>query len=140
MGQIKEVNVLKQEKGVGTLTEQLKEAQLQLESMQELFLMLKKAVMGKNKTQKSDAVPEDDGVYNKDGVPLNSSYIGYTRASEYPYILVVNAEGTYCVGNNKFPALSASAEFVSGVRRSGWTFWCLIDGRTLKEVYKKKKK
>jgi hypothetical protein len=43
----------------------------------------------------------------------------------------------YRIGNFKYASLSAAAEVVSGVRRSGWVFWKLPSGETLKELYKK---
>lgn len=73
---------------------------------------------------------------NKDGVPLNTTLIGYTRGM--PYILIVNELGEYLVGNAKYQSLSAAAEAVSGVRRSGWTFWMTVDGRQAKEAFGKK--
>lgn len=72
---------------------------------------------------------------NKDGVPLNSTLIGITKG--VPYILVVNELGEYLVGNNKYHSLSAAAEAVSGVRRSGWTFWKTAEGITVKEAFRK---
>jgi len=45
-------------------------------------------------------------------------------------------DGGFWVGNTQYPTLSAAAEAVSGVRRSGLTFWKLPDGKTVKEVFK----
>lgn len=136
----KEVKVLKAD-DIPTLQAQLKDLKLKLDAMVTLFHMLRKTVGNKHKNERHMDPPKagDNGIYNKDGIPLNSQYIGYTQSSEYPYILVVDTEGLYHVGHNTFTSLSASAEFVSGVRRSGWTFWKLLDGRTIKEVYRDKK-
>lgn len=46
-------------------------------------------------------------------------------------------DGAFYIGNTKYDSPSAAAEAISGVRRSGWTFWKLPDGRSIKEVYKK---
>ena len=73
---------------------------------------------------------------NHEGVPLNMSLIGITRG--IPYILIVDEFGRYSVGNDEYQSLSAAAEAVSGVRRSGWTFWKTSDGRTAKEAFGKK--
>ncbi len=117
-----------------SLKEEFEDMKLKLESITEMFYILRKRY-GKKKKDKSEKDVVDD-VFNKDGIPLNSSFIGYTSSSNYPFILIINEKGNYKVGNKSFNSLSASAEFVSGVRRSGWTFWKLFDGRTLKEVYK----
>ncbi|RLI56702.1 MAG: hypothetical protein DRO87_07760, partial [Candidatus Thorarchaeota archaeon] len=53
------------------------------------------------------------------------------------YILRPTPEG-FRVGDQIYKSLSAAAEAVSGVRRSGWTFWKLPDGRTAKEAFGKK--
>ena len=71
---------------------------------------------------------------NKDNVPLNSTLIGVTQG--LPYVLVVNELGEYMVGKNTYMSLSAAAEGVSGVRRSGWVFWKTADGKTAKEAYR----
>lgn len=73
---------------------------------------------------------------NKDGLPLNTTLIGISK--DVPYILIINDIGEYLVGNTKHASLSSAAEAVSGVRRSGWTFWKLPDGRTAKDVFRKR--
>jgi len=71
---------------------------------------------------------------NKDGIPLYSSMIGSTKYG--PRILYVGEDGYY-LGNRKYLSLSAAAEAASGiVRKSGWVFWKLPDGRTPKEAFK----
>ena len=123
-------------KPANTLKSELKDLQLKLDSITEMFYLIRKRY-GKKSEQKVAEQSVDD-IYNKDGVPLNSSFIGFTQNSKYPYILLVDDKGIYRVGKETFLSLSSAAEFVSGVRRSGWTFWQLLDGRTLKEVYKNK--
>ena len=114
--------------------EEFEDMRLKLDSITEMFYIFKKRYNEK-KNKKSKKVKTKD-ISNKDGIPLNSSFIGYTKNSNYPFILIIDAHGKYKIGEKVFNSLSASAEFVSGVRRSGWTFWKLFDGRTLKEVYK----
>jgi len=75
------------------------------------------------------------GDLNKDGIEIGSSFIG-TSSKSGIFVLTVNADGYY-VGETCFESLSAAAEAVSGVRRSGWTFWKLTDGRTLKEAFRR---
>jgi len=68
-------------------------------------------------------------------VPYNVLLVGITRGIQYT--LVRTPQG-FRVGNSVYKSLSAAAEAVSGVRRSGWTFWRLPDGRTAKEAFGKK--
>jgi len=73
---------------------------------------------------------------NKDSIPVGISMIGLTRFG--PRILTVGEDGSYYVGPTKYNSLSAAAEGESGiVRKSGWIFWKLADGRTAKEAFKR---
>jgi hypothetical protein len=72
---------------------------------------------------------------NKDGIEVGSSFIGESQNTGI-FILTVRADGYY-VGETPYASLSAAAEAVSGIRRSGWTFWKLTDGRTLKEAFRR---
>jgi len=67
-------------------------------------------------------------------IPHNITFFGITKGRMYT--LVSSPEG-FRVGNTVYKSLSAAAEGVSGVRRSGWTFWRLADGRTAKEAFNK---
>lgn len=73
---------------------------------------------------------------NKDGVPVGLSLVGHSNRGGMR-VLTVDAEG-YRIGNQPYESLSAAAEASSGVRRSGWTFWKLPDGRSVKEVFGKR--
>ena len=72
---------------------------------------------------------------NKDGLPLYIHFMGVSRG--VPYVLLVRPDAYY-VGTTPYATLSAAAKAVSGVRRSGWTFWKLPDGRTVKEAFNKR--
>ncbi|TET61125.1 MAG: DUF2924 domain-containing protein [Candidatus Stahlbacteria bacterium] len=72
---------------------------------------------------------------NKDGIPIGLECWGTTEKVPYLLIMSVEIDG-YRIGNFKYSSLSAAAEAVSGVRRSGWVFWKLPTGETLKELYK----
>lgn len=72
---------------------------------------------------------------NKDGIPIGTICFGGTEKSPFIFYLTVEEDG-YVVGGQKFASLSAAAETVSQVRRSGWAFWRLLDGRTLKEAFR----
>lgn len=66
-------------------------------------------------------------------IPEGTVLYGSTHGLNY--FLQVK-DGAFWVGDKRYDSLSAAAEAVSGVRRSGWTFWKLPDGRTVKEVFK----
>lgn len=72
---------------------------------------------------------------NKDGLPIGISLVGHSMRGG-THVLTIN-EDRYYVGTSGYHSLSAAAEAVSGVRRSGWTFWKLPDGRTAKEAFGK---
>lgn len=101
----------------------------QIKTMTETVAMLQ-ARMNKEQVATSSPV-------NKDGLPIGLTCIGITEKSAFTFFLTVR-ENSYSIGNKEYGSLSAAAEAVSGVRRSGWVFWKLPDGRTLKEVYKKR--
>ena len=101
----------------------------QMKHMQRILMRMKKKAVGEDLP-----VPAVDNP-NKDGIPIGTVCIGSTEKSHFLFYLTVGAEG-YTVGSQTFASLSAAAEAASQVRRSGWTFWKLLDGRTLKEAYR----
>ena len=101
----------------------------QMKHMQRVLMRLKKKAVG---AELPVPVPDD---LNKDGIPIGTLCIGATEKSHFLFYLTVEADG-YVVGSQKFASLSAAAEAASQVRRSGWTFWKLLDGKTLKEAYR----
>ena len=118
--------------GIGTTIEPttLEERLAALEAKMELLIKLvtsKQSVILKNKRQ-------GDPNLNKDGLPLYMHFMGISRG--VPYVLTVRPDAYY-VGTTPYATLSAAAKAVSGVRRSGWTFWKLPDGRTVKEAFNK---
>ena len=78
-------------------------------------------VINKKKKEQKIEIPE--------GTMLHAASKGLS------YFCRVEAGG-FKVGATSYESLSAAAEGVSGVRRSGWTFWRMSDNRTVKEVYK----
>ena len=74
---------------------------------------------------------------NKDGLPVGLVCYGVTEKSQFPFCITVEGD-CYALGAMKYASLSGAAQSVSGVRRSGWAFWRLPDGRTLKEVFRKR--
>ena len=81
---------------------------------------------------------------NKDGLPVGLRVqadvdgVGeVTLKVDKRKYTVVNVNGVELTGGKNFNSLSQSAEFFSKIKRkSGWVYWRLQDGRTLKEVYK----
>ena len=102
----------------------------QMKHMQRILMRMKKAA-----ASGPLPIPALEPGVNKDGIPVGTLCIGATEKSHFLFYLTVEAEG-YAVGSQKFASLSAAAEAASLVRRSGWTFWKLLDGRTLKEAYR----
>ena len=77
--------------------------------------------------------PEVAEGLNFDGIPLGINLIGTSQRSGIS-VMTVHPDGYY-LGFNRHDSLSSAAEEASGVRRSGWTFWKLADGRTVKEAF-----
>lgn len=114
------------------LNDKVKMLEASITAMQEAFSITRKTLI--TKEQADPALNAYAVEKNKEGLPLSTCLIGVTKG--IPYVLTIWTDGKYYVGNKKFASLSAAAEAVSGVRRSGWTFWKLPDGRTAKEVFK----
>ena len=70
---------------------------------------------------------------NRDKLPIGTTLVGNSIRGGIK-VLTIRSNGYY-IDNLKYDSLSAAAEAVSGVRRSGWTFWKLPDGRSVKEAF-----
>jgi hypothetical protein len=79
---------------------------------------------------------ELEKVKSSSKIPVGTTLVGITKGT--PFWLAVKEDGFY-VGIHKFNSLSAAAEKVSGVRRSGHAFWKFYEGKytgkSVKEVY-----
>ena len=111
--------------------DKIKALEEQVAYMQTVIDQLK----AKSKKSHSAYVPAEGEQLNKDGIPIGLMCHGTTSKSPFLQFLEVLADG-YIVGATKYESLSAAAEAVSGVRRSGWVFWRLNTGTTLKEAFK----
>lgn len=119
--------------GVGTIVEP-KTVEERLTALEAKIGVLVETATFSNKTRKRDTPKHDvNPDTNKDGIPFYLNLIGVTHG--VPYVLTVTQDAYY-LGNRPYATLSAAAKSVSGVRRSGWTFWKLPDGRTAKEAFK----
>jgi hypothetical protein len=104
----------------------------QMRHMQRVIMRLRKE-QGGTAAKAHPGLPTAD--MNKDGLPIGTVCMGATEKSPFLYYLTVEPD-SYRVGSTHFESLSAAAEAVSLVRRSGWAFWKLLDGRTLKEAFR----
>lgn len=66
-------------------------------------------------------------------IPIGTVLYGTSR--DKSFFLEVVADG-FMVGQTKCPSLSAAAQLVSGVRRSGLDFWKFSDGSSVKDMIK----
>ncbi len=113
-----------------TIAQKVEELTLKLSALSKLVVMSRKKDSSHyNKDLKL--------ILNRDNIPVNTVFVGKSSKQKKTFFLFVNRKGEYLVGHKKFGSPSAAAEYVSGVRRSGWTFWKDSKGRTLKELYKK---
>jgi hypothetical protein len=107
----------------------------QVRAMSRVIAKLKKKLKDQGNADDNCVAAAPSENLNKDGIPINTLCIGVTEKSLFPCYMMVR-EDHYDVGSAKFASLSAAAEAVSKVRRSGWTFWRLTNGVTLKEAFK----
>ena len=106
-----------------------------LEKMVSKLMRANVGLRGNKRRTDSNAYAKS--VRNKDNIPIGISLIGLTQFG--PRILTVMEDGYY-IGANQYGSLSAAAEAASGiVRKSGWVFWKLPNGQTIKEVFKAKR-
>lgn len=118
-------------------TDDFEDMKLKLSSIAKMFHMLK-GRYEKKRNLKDTIHKETDNkdVLNKDGIPIDSCYLGYKEDVECPYILVIDDKGKYNIGSNIFNNISEATEFITGDKTDGWVFWKNIEGKTLSELYK----
>ena len=104
-------------------------------ALDSVFTMVKelRGDINKEVDHKITAVIEENKRENKIEVPEGTILTGITKGLSY---FLHAKDGGFYVGITRYGSLSAAAEGVSGVRRSGWTFWKLPDGKTVKETFK----
>ncbi|KKM02715.1 hypothetical protein LCGC14_1781650 [marine sediment metagenome] len=104
-------------------------------SMDSMFTMVKNLgdKIDTNRNRDIEALIEKKKRENKVEIPEGTILTGTTKGLNY---FMHIKEGGFYVGITRYESLSAAAEGVSGVRRSGWTFWKLPDGKNVKEVFK----
>jgi hypothetical protein len=96
-----------------------------------LFLMVKE-LREKVDREKEKIIADTIEKKKSDSVvPEGTVLHGTTRGMS---LFLQVRDGGFWVNNVKYDSLSAAAEAVSGVRRSGWAFWKFADGRTVRET------
>ncbi len=117
-----------------TIEERLSVIEAKIEAMTDAFYLIRNSKMDcQTNLDNFNRECEKKTKINKDGIPFNTVLIGMSYG--YPYMLTVIEDG-YLVQGVTYQSLSAAAEAVSGCRRSGWTFWKLPNGSSVKEVFK----
>ena len=118
-----------------TIEEKLDALQRQVDALTQAFHAVNSVrIKDKRREQTFENVSISDA--NRDGLPIGLSLMGVSMRGGI-HVLQIRKDGYY-IGTAKFASLSAAAEAASGVRRSGWTYWKLADGRTVKEAFGKK--
>lgn len=104
-------------------------------SVDSMFAMVKDmcSKIDTDKNKAIEAVIAKKKSENKVEIPEGTILTGKTKGLSY---FMQIKDGAFYVGITRYDSLSAAAEGVSGVRRSGWTFWKLPDGKTVKEAFK----
>lgn len=118
-----------------SVEEKVEALQKQVEDLVKAFHVVNSArIKDRRQQDVYDQIPLVNA--NKDGIPIGLSLLGSSVKGGI-HVLTINADGYY-IGITRFDSLSAAAEAVSGVRRSGWTYWKLPDGRSAKEAFGKR--
>lgn len=86
---------------------------------------------GTEEAQSVEKMP--DAALNMDGIPIGVNLVGVSTRGGACVLTVENDH--YRIGDFRYDSLSAAAEAVSGVRRSGWSFWKTTDGRSVKDTF-----
>jgi hypothetical protein len=118
-----------------SLIEEVEALKRQVEVLVDAFNAINRIRVKDDREEDLEEFHEYDDDMNKDGIPIGTILFGNsTRGGESALIV---RESGYSVGGDFYETLSAAAEAVSGVRRSGWTFWKMPDGRNAKETFRR---
>lgn len=107
-------------------------------SLDSLFTIIKNLQNTPGNKQVAAEIDQQIDAHKSDNkIPVGTQLVGITKG--IPYYCSVGQDG-FWVGISKYNTLSAAAEGVSGVRRSGWAFWRFstgqYEGKTVREIYK----
>ena len=112
--------------------ERILELEAKMASIAKMLYMFKRSGLPKRK-EEFNKLDKNDSI---EGIPLNTCYLGYIKGSMYPYILVVNEEKKFNIGDKEFKSLAAATEFICGQPEDGLKFWQTIEGISLGEFIK----
>ena len=107
-------------------------------SLDSLYTLIKELQNSKEHVEYAEKIDEEIEVNKPDNkIPVGTRLKGMTKG--IPFWCIVKDDGFY-VGITRYGSLSAAAQGVSGVRRSGWTFWRFDngknEGKSVKDIYK----
>lgn len=108
--------------------DRLKELEIKMKSIAQMFYMFKRTGMPK----KAKKIVGNNK--NAEGLDLNSCFIGYVANSNYPYVLIVNDEGLYNIGEKEFKSLKEATNSVFGDNADGQSLWQTLDGVFIKDL------
>lgn len=119
---------------VSSVEQRINQIALSLDSIHSIM----KRLRDKANARKDYAIAQSiEKVKSDMKIPEGTVLIGITRGVPY-YCEVKN--GAFYVGITQYSTLSAAAEGVSGVRRSGWTFWKMSggkhNGKSMKDIFR----
>ena len=109
-----------------TQEERLRELEAKMASIAQMLYMFKRSGLPKKvaRTKKNTT---------QDGVPFNSCFLGYTKGSLYPFILVITEEGKYMIGDKEFDTLDSATGSICGEDVDSYLFWQTFEGVSLAE-------
>lgn len=117
------------------LEQSIKQHTISLDSLYTIVKEVQNGTERREHVEEIDKAIEANKSDNK--IPVGTRLKGTTKGT--PFWCIVKSDGFY-IGITRYDSLSAAAQGVSGVRRSGWTFWKFDngqnEGRSVKEVYK----
>jgi len=107
-------------------------------SLDSLYTLVKELQNDKEHVKYMEKIDEGIEVNKPDNkIPVGTRLKGMTKG--IPFWCIVKDDGFY-VGITHYNSLSAAAQGVSGIRRSGWAFWKFDngknEGKSVKDIYK----
>jgi len=117
------------EERVSHIEQMLSHLTLSLDSLYEMFKPIRNRLQGRKDHAMDNKFRE---VRSENKIPEGTILTGKSKGLSY-YLIV--KKGAFFIGDIEYKSLSAAAEKVSGVRRSGLTFWHFPNGKTVKEKF-----
>ena len=118
-----------------TLEEEVEELKSKLDAVSKMLFLIRKENANLTKEALLSKSKSLGSTINKEGIPNNTFYIGYTDTSKYPYILIVNDKGLYQIGDMIFKTISDAATYVCKKPTDGFNFWQTMEGIAIKDIF-----